>query len=96
MAGHAELVEEPVVERAMIFEFQRAQRGMGNPLDGIRQTVREVVHRVDAPVVAGPVVRDAANAVDGRVPHIHVGRGHVDLGPEREWTHPRTPRPAYA
>ena len=38
------------------------------------------VHRVDAPGVAGVVVRGAAYAVNGRVAHIDVGAGHVDLG----------------
>jgi hypothetical protein len=42
--------------------------------------VREGVHRVDAPLVAGVVVLGMAHAVDGRVAQIDVGRGHVDLG----------------
>ena len=39
-----ELVEVPVVERTVVFEFQRANR-MRDPFDGIRLAVREVVHR---------------------------------------------------
>ena len=46
----------------------------------VRDRVRVVVHRVDAPVVAGAVVVRVADAVDGRVAHVHVRRGHVDLG----------------
>ena len=37
-------------------------------------------HRVDAPLVAGHLVRDLAHAVDGGVAHVDVGRAHVDLG----------------
>jgi hypothetical protein len=42
----------------------------------------KVVHRVDAPGVAGPVVVLAADAVQHRVPHGDVRRGHVDLRAE--------------
>src|SRR5690606_38069500 len=36
--------------------------------------------RVDAPLVAGVVVRGTADAVDRGIAHVDVGRGHVDLG----------------
>ena len=39
-----------------------------------------VVHRVDAPLVAGAVMRGVQDAVHHRIAHVHVGRGHVDLG----------------
>ena len=42
----------------------------------------EIVHRVDAPCVAGAVVMLVHDPVDGRVAHDHIGRGHVDLGPQ--------------
>ena len=42
--------------------------------------MRVVVHRVDAPFVAGADVVGALDAVDDRVAHVDVGRGHVDLG----------------
>ena len=41
-----------------------------------------IVHGIDAPGVAGAVVALMLDAVQDRVPHIQVGRGHVDLGPE--------------
>ena len=75
---HAERLEKPVVERAVVLEFQRAQR-MGDALDRVRQAVREVVGGVDAPAVAAAVVRGVADAVNRRVAHVDVGRGHVDL-----------------
>ena len=52
-------------------------------LDGIRLPVREVVHRVDAPLVAGAVMLGVQDAVHHRVAHVQVGRGHVDLGAQR-------------
>ena len=51
-----ERVHQPVIERTMVLELQRAER-MRDPLERVRQRVRVVVHRVDAPGVAGPVVR---------------------------------------
>ena len=42
--------------------------------------MREVVHRVDAPLVAGAVMGGMADAVDGGVAHHDIGGSHVDLG----------------
>jgi hypothetical protein len=44
--------------------------------------VRVVVHRVDAPGVAGAVVVRVADAVDHRIAQVDVGRRHVDLQPQ--------------
>ncbi len=79
MAGNVELVEKPVVERAVVLELQRAQR-MGHAFDGIRETLGEVVHRVDAPRITRHLVALVADAVDHRIAHVEVGRRHVDLG----------------
>jgi hypothetical protein len=49
---------------------------MGDRLQRVRQRVRVVVHRVDAPVVARAVVVRMADAVQGRVAVGHVRRGH--------------------
>ncbi len=46
----------------------------------VRQRVRVVVHRIDAPRVAGAVVVGVADAVQHRIAQVDVGRGHVDLG----------------
>ncbi len=78
----AERVAEPVVERPMVFEFQRAD-GVRDALDGIRLAVRVVVHRIDAPLAAGAVMRFVQNAVHHRVAHVEIGRRHVDLGAQR-------------
>ncbi len=78
VAGQVELAQEPVVQRPMVLELQRAQR-MGDALDRVGNAVRVVVHRVDAPGVAGHLVPDLADAVDRRVAQVDVAAGHVDL-----------------
>ena len=77
-AGFRDALVEPVVERPMVLEFQRAER-MRHALDAIGQAVRPVVRRVDAPLVARAVVVRMPDAVHHRVAQVHVGRAHVDL-----------------
>jgi hypothetical protein len=74
-----ELSQKPVVERTLVLEFERAD-GVGDVLQRVLDRVREGVHRVQAPGVAGVVVRRLADAVDGRVAQVDVARRHVDLG----------------
>ena len=57
----------------MVLELQGAD-GVGDPLDGIRQAVGKVVHRVDAPCIAGPVVAGMDDPVHDRVAQVHVRR----------------------
>jgi hypothetical protein len=52
-------------------------------LDRIRERVREVVHRVDAPAIAGAVVRRRDDPVEQRVAQHQHGRRHVDLRAQR-------------
>ena len=65
----------------MHLELQRADR-VGDAFVRVLERVGVVVHRVDAPLVAGVVVMGLADAVDHRVAHVHVRRRHVDLGAE--------------
>ena len=53
---------------------------MGNAFNCIRERVGEIIHGVDWPVIAGAIVVGMANAIEQRVAHLHVGRGHVPLG----------------
>ena len=62
----------------MILELERAER-VRDVLDRVRRRVREVVHRIDAPGVAGPVVMRAPDPVQHRVAQVDVRRRHVDL-----------------
>ena len=75
----AGFAHHPVVQGAMDLVFQRAE-GMRDALDGVLEGMLEVVHRVDAPIVARAVVMAAQDAVERGIAHQHVGRGHVDLG----------------
>ena len=54
------VVQHPVVQRTVGFKLECTQ-GMRDAFDGIGNAVRVVVHRVDAPFVAGVVVMGAAD-----------------------------------
>src|SRR5579864_5924401 len=77
-AGIGQFIEDPVVERPVILEFERAQR-MRDVFERVRNAVRVVVHRIHAPLVAGAIVMRKADPVDHRVAHVEVRRRHVDL-----------------
>ena len=79
--GHRAVLDHPVVEGPVDLELQRAQR-VGDVLLRVLQRVGEVVHRVEAPRVAGVVVVGVHDPVDHRVAHDDVRRGHVDLRPQ--------------
>ena len=69
----------PVIERTVILKFERANR-VRDVFQRIRDRMREVVHRINAPGVAGAVVVGMADTVQRRIAQIHVGGGHVDTG----------------
>ena len=75
-------VDHPFVERAVVLEFDRAER-MSDPLQGVLDRMREVVKGIDAPLAALAVMRGVKDAVDGGVAHVHVGARHVYLRTER-------------
>ena len=81
MEVHVHVVEHPVVELAVVLELERAQ-GVRDAFQGVGEAVGEVVHRVDAPRVAGAVVRGVPDAVEHRIAHDDVGGGHVDPRPQ--------------
>ena len=55
---------------------------MGHALLCIRERMCEIVHWIDAPLIARAVVGNVRNAVDDRIAHVEVWRGHVDLRPQ--------------
>ena len=63
----------------MNLELEAAQ-GVRDPFDGVGLPVGVVVHRVDAPLVAGSRMLGVQDPVHRRVSKIHVRGGHVDLG----------------
>ena len=77
--GHRKRLEQPVVKRPMILEFEGTDR-MGHPLDGVALAVREIVIRINAPGLAGAWVGAVQDAVEHRVTEIDIAGGHVDLG----------------
>ena len=52
---------------------------MSNALLGIFQRVREVIHRIHAPGVAGIVMGRMHHSIKNRVAHVHIPRLHVDI-----------------
>ena len=55
---------------------------MGDMLYGIALAVGEVVHRVDAPLVAGTVMMGVLDTVEYRVTEHHIGMRHIYLRAE--------------
>mmetsp|Transcript_40777 Transcript_40777/g.81700 ORF Transcript_40777/g.81700 Transcript_40777/m.81700 type:complete len:437 (+) Transcript_40777:165-1475(+) len=74
-----QFVQNPVVERAMVFKLEGAQR-VRDLFQSVRNAMREVVHRVDAPLVACHYVRRLPDPVECRVSHVEVRARHVDFG----------------
>ena len=75
------LPHDPVVQRSVILEFQRADR-MGDAFDRILDRMGKIIHRVDAPFVSRILMGDMGDAVDDRISHVHVRGRHVDLRPQ--------------
>ena len=76
-----ELLYEPVIQRPVDIELQSAYR-MRDMLYRVALPVGVVIHRVDAPLVPGPVMARVDDPVHYRVAEKHVRMGHVDLCPE--------------
>ena len=66
------MFQHPVIQSPVVLKLERAQR-MGNTLDGIGQRVGEIVHRIDAPPIAGVVMSLIANPVKRGVPKMQIG-----------------------
>src|SRR5690606_14906942 len=76
-----ELLYEPVVQLPVWNELQGTD-AVGNFFDGVGLAMRKVVHRINAPLVAGSVMVRVLDAIHNRVAHVHIGVSHVDLGAE--------------
>ena len=84
-ARQVERLEQPIVERPMGHELERADT-VRHALDVVREPVREVVQRIDTPAVTGVVMRHVSDAVEHRIAQPHVGRAHVDPSTKRART----------
>jgi len=94
--GQGQVLDAPVVERAVVLELEGADR-VGDPLERVGDGMRVVVHRVEAPRVAGPVMVRLLDPVERRVAHVQVRVLHVDLGAQHaravgELTRPHAPK----
>src|ERR1041384_4486489 len=91
-----ELLEKPVIQRAVIFELQRTKR-VSHSLDRVRLAMRKIVSRINAPSSGGPMMRRAQDTIHHWVAYVDVRRSHVDLGAQRsasirELTRPHAPK----
>ena len=75
---NAQFLNEPVIERTVHIELEGAD-GMCDMLDGVALAVGVVVHRIDAPFVAGTVMGSVDYAVHNRVPEHHILVRHIDF-----------------
>ena len=82
LCGDGDVIYHPVIERAMRLKFQRAQR-VRDALQRVLNGVGKVIHRIDAPLVALPVMVHIADAVNDRVAHIEVAGGKIDFCAQR-------------
>src|SRR5947207_2988450 len=76
-----ERVEDPIVKGPVHFELKGANR-MRNPFDVIAEGMRPIVHRIDAPFVAGAMMRCMPDAVEHRVAQPNVRSVDIDLCPQ--------------
>ena len=50
-----QFIEEPVIQGPVILKFQRTN-GVGDLLNGIGLAVGKIIHRIYAPITAGPMM----------------------------------------
>ena len=82
LGRHVAVLDDPVVERAVILVFERAER-VRDAFQRVLNGVGEIVHREDAPLRALPVVLNVADAVEHRVAHVEVAACEIDLRAQR-------------
>ncbi|MNL23162.1 hypothetical protein D3C87_1445310 [compost metagenome] len=68
MHRDGDVIQNPIVQTTVVLELQRTQR-VRNAFQRIADAVGEVVHRVDAPLVASLVVLGKFNAIQHRIAH---------------------------
>jgi hypothetical protein len=76
---HRQLVEQPIIERPVILEFQRTDR-MGDAFDRVGLAVGVIVTRIDRPLGSGARVAGVQDTIQHGVAQVDVAGGHVDPG----------------
>ena len=79
MRRHRQVLQAPIVERAVVLEFERAER-VGDTLDGVGLPVREIVARVYARVLPVRGCYGVQNAIEHGVAQVDIAGSHVDFG----------------
>ncbi len=77
-ARYGDIGDHPVIQRTVIFVFQRAER-VSDALERVLDGMGKIVHREDAPFGALAMMLDIADPVEDRVAHVEVAAGQVDL-----------------
>ena len=68
----ADALQDPVVDLTVVGELDRAER-VRYAFDRVLQAVRKVVQRIDAPLVALPIMVRVSDPVEHGIAHEHVG-----------------------
>ena len=76
---HAKCSQEPIVQWAMVFKFEGANR-IGHAFDAVLKAMRPIVHRVDIPGVAGAMMRRVDDAIHHWIAQLEVVGREVDFG----------------
>ena len=63
----------------MILKLQSAER-MGDAFKSIREAMRIIVHRVEAPLVSCSLMSHLADAINHWISQVDVWGSHIDLG----------------
>ena len=72
----ADVVNDPIVKRSVIFELYRAKR-VCNAFERILNRMSIVIQRINAPFISLSVMVGMNYSVDCGVSHIHIGRRHI-------------------
>ncbi|CSB03133.1 Uncharacterised protein [Vibrio cholerae] len=78
MAWNRDVIKNPIIQTAVVLEFQSTNR-VRNAFERIRNTVCEIVHRIDAPLVTRLVVFSKTHTVQNRITHYDKRRCHIDF-----------------
>ena len=76
---YRKILNEPIIQRFMIFKFQRAY-GMRNAFNRIRLTMSKIVSGVNTPLITGLMVMRFTDTIQNRVAQVHIRRCHINSG----------------
>ena len=84
-SGIANVFQQPIVVRALILEFERADR-VRNLLQCVFEWMGVAIKRVNAPLVTGAMVMSAFDAINRWIAQIDIGGTHIDPGAQNVGT----------